>query len=932
MPARLLIFLFALSCGSSEPFPIEECAMTPHVIRRFSGIVAGVNPFAVPEGACETADNCIIRSGELLEPRSGHASFASAAPINAMAFKEGKLVALTWDDSGRGVTGQLRYMNPVTGAFTGLPMNPGAFPFSQPGGDTAVRTRFMSAQKALYFQNRYGLTKVEDLVDGVSRVALQPANWTRSGSVTGVGTTASPTSATVNWLANGFQVAYRVTLARKGANSELIESEPSDRFVVSNDFGGARAVFLDFWPSYLIPPDTFVRIYRSVQVPNGTSPSDELYLVSEHLIAPSSDPLNPNGFDEVTYLFTYTDQTPDSQLYVPLYSNLQSGSARGKPFAPAPLSNDLTYFKNRAYAFNIEDVHRLALSIIGTGTGGIVDGDWISINGVRFTFRNTITNQSETQVFTAGTVVQNIENTARTLIARINEYFRTISYGGSPSYVQPPNVVLARYVSTRAADAGQIVLQRVVPGADAFTVQTSSRNGWSSDFTSPTDSDPSAQPAGVAWSEADQPEAWPLANRALVGDASDETLRGVTLKDMALIYQRRGGVWKITDDGTSSGPNITQHETTVRLFAPDTLVVLNDTAIGLCEDGVVAVADMGKVNLSKDTIQRELTRLMTYVGRDTMSKVAFAIANERDHQYILCLPESPVATSCSVQFVYNTETRSWCRWNLPGVIAGTVNPDTGELFWSFGSEVVVTAYKNAIWKQRRNGDSFDYQDPGFTIASPTNGAVATLVFAGDVRPGTATPIDVGDIIQQAQATYFVKQRTTAVSYSSSANQTTVTLDQAPTHPWSTGMPLTVVKAIKSVVKPLPVRADEAGGPTTDKKWDAAYLAFRFLDADFFRVAWESDKTGPIEGSIQVVSSDPEKAPVALSGWPPASWGSSLWGGKRTKNIIVKSELPSDCAYAAQLTPTFTFQNALTRWELAAFDPKIAGVTEKVARQ
>jgi len=42
-------------------------------------------------------------------------------------------------------------------------------------------------------------------------------------------------------------------------------------------------------------------------------------------------------------------------------------------------------------------------------------------------------------------------------------------------------------------------------------------------------------------------------------------------------------------------------------------------------------------------------------------------------------------------------------------------------------------------------------------------------------------------------------------------------------------------------------------------------------------------------------------------------------------------MPSDFSYASQIVPTFTFQNALTHFELSALDFKIAGATDRVVR-
>lgn len=58
-------------------------ASNPHVVNRFTGLYGSVNPFSgrVPEGALEVAENVVIRSVDLMEPRRGYtASSPCVAP------------------------------------------------------------------------------------------------------------------------------------------------------------------------------------------------------------------------------------------------------------------------------------------------------------------------------------------------------------------------------------------------------------------------------------------------------------------------------------------------------------------------------------------------------------------------------------------------------------------------------------------------------------------------------------------------------------------------------------------------------------------------------------------------------------------------------------------------------------------------------------
>lgn len=908
----------------------------PHIIRQFAGLFASTNAYAVaPEGALELADDCVIRSQAVLSPRRGHAAVPIGAQISAIGFKEGFALAMSWDNSGTGVTGQLRAVNLTTGVVSSLPMNPGNLPFNSPGGLPAF-TRFVAANKAIYFQSRYGLTKIESLAAGVSRCATSvlPSTSPTPTAVSSSGISAQVSgSGAVFWLAAGFQVAYRFTLCRLGANGELIESEPSDRIIVSNATGSATSVLISFRDGYMVPPDAFFRVYRSIQVANGTDPADELYLVAERF---PTKPIDGNGYrfmyDGTSIDFLYIDNTPDTALSVPLYTNPISGDGIAAANSPAPIARDMAYFKNRLLLLNTIDLQRLTIKIIGTGTGGIVDGDSVVVAGVRFIFRTSPSNSrvSDVPLFTGGTVAQNIENTGRALANAINNYYLQFYSLGSPE-LPLPSAVFARYISITASSAGQVLLQSVVPGADAFTVQTSSTNGWDADYTSGTNSTANTQAAGISWSQADQPEAVPLENSAIVGGAESAGQRVIPLKQAALIFKEDGlFIWTDDGSGSNAGVAVVPGDPTVHLLAPETAQAVDNYVLGLCDQGVLLFSEQGnRVDVSFDQVNRELQKLIAAVGLPTLAKVAFAVAYQPEHEYILCLPESPNAASCTLQYVYNLQTKTWTRWTLPGVVAGAVDPVTGKLIWSFASTSNAPAAAGNLWVERKNGDSTDYQDPGFTIACPASSSTASMVFAGDCTSGP-TSFAVGDVVQQPQPTYFLQQRVKSVTYLSGANQTAVTLDAAPSHPWSSGRVLTVLKAIQCAPKFLPFHAGE---PATVKQWGDIYFAFRYLDLDWITYAWVSELATTPPATEQVtgtsLSADP-KAPILEDLFGSQPFGVAAWD-RQTQNVIIKTTLPQEVASCSLLTLQLGLAGALARWELCVIDAKLAGSTPEPVR-
>lgn len=903
----------------------------PHVIRQFAGLFGSTNPYAIaPEGSLEQADNCVIRSQEVLSSRRGHTAIALGAQISALGFKDGFALAMSWDNTGTGVTGQLQAVNLATGAISSLPMNPGFLPFNSPGGQQAF-ARFVSTNKALYFQSRYGLTKIESVASGVSRCAISSPNF---GGLNGTNVGVS-TGGTVNWLANGFQVAYRFTICRIGANNELIESAPSERMIASNTSGSAGYGFLQFSDSYLIAPDAFIRTYRSKQSANGTDPGDELFLVAEQIPTGSIDPTT--GYRLTSGGFNYQDFTPDTYLTVPLYTNPISGDGIAAANTPAPIALDMAYFKNRLLLLNTTDLQRLTIKVLGTGTGGISDGDSIFVDGIKYTFRIAPgASSTDVQLFTAGTVAQNIENTARALAGGINRFYapRFGQVGGALIPLQTG--VVAQYISVGGADLGQILLQRFVPGADPIAVQTSSANGWDANYTVVTNSSPNAQAAGVCWSPVDQPEAVPLENSAIVGDASSAGQRIIPLKQAALIF-KQDGLFLWTDDGSGSnlGISITTSDPTVRLLAPETAQAVDNYVLALCDQGVSLFSEQGqRVDVSYDQIGKELQKLISFVGQATLSKVAFAVAYQPEHEYILCLPESPNATSCTLQYVYNLQTKTWLPWKLPGVVAGAVDPRTGKLVWSFASTSTAPSAANSIWIERKNFDSTDYQDPGFTIASPVNTATNAMVFTGD-RTSGPTGFAMGDVVQQPQATFFLQQRVASVVYNSVANQTTVTLDATPTHPWSNGQVLTVLKAIQCAPKFLPFTA---GALLTVKQWGDIFFAFRYCDLDWITYSWSSEILNTAAATEQITSISATALTGTTASGPPIVedlFGSQPFGvatfDRQTKDVVIKTTLPGDVGSCAMLTLQLFLAGALARWELCAIDAKIEGAVSDPAR-
>lgn len=843
-------------------------------------------------------------------------------PIDAIAFKQGKVVTITYETPSS--SGTLRSYDPATDTWTVLPMNPGGLPIDSPGNFSAVGSRFVSANRAQYFMSRFGLAKIED-VNSVSRNATIPAPLVSNGIFKADAITATAVAQTGGWLAVGNRTAYRFTVVRFGANHEPIESEPSDRIVVDG-IGTAAIVSISIKNPWLTPQDAFFRIYRvDTQSVSGADPGDEMFLIKE--IVPTGTVGADGYYPPLTGDLVYQDVTPDKTgMIVPLYTNEITGGTAAAANNSAPVAADMVWFKSRMHYVNTIDYGRLILQVIGTGAaggGGIQEGDFITINGVKFTYRaapNLSTEPNAIQLYTTGGTTGNIEQTAWATVNAINRYFASVYSGPKES------AVLARYISTTStADVGQILLQSLVPNSNAITFQTSSPNGFDRDYSGGTKLDQNPQIAGWRWSNLGQPEGVPLSNNDVIGDSSAAILRAIAIKDSLFIF-KEDGLWSVTDDGSSNGPQLQIVDPTIHLLAPETAIAIDNFIIGLCDQGVVLVSETGApLSISHQQIEQDLFRLIAYVGQDTLKKLAFSVGYQAEHTFLLALPESPFATTCTKQYVYALQSQTWTSWNLRDVLCGATVPTTNQLVWGRSD--------GTLWFERKSSESSDYQDVPFTINSPTNTATATLTFAGDLRSGPGNNFAVGDIVQQAQDINMLRQRVVAVSYSNALDQTTVTLNAAPRTAWSTSLPLTIMKAIQCQARFLPITA---GAPLTAKDWGDSFLAFRYCDLDFITVSWSSDRTTysatqsnlePISSAI--TSANGTKGELELSAFGAAPFGQEPFG-RTTKDVVVKATLPREFSASAMLTPTLTIGNALATFQLAAWNFNISS-SQKTGR-
>jgi hypothetical protein len=704
---------------------------------KFAGLYNSPNPFSTaPEGSMEIADNVWMPYANVVEPRRGYQSGDAASvqdTVLRLAYYQTQFMVL---DSA----GNFLLVDPTlskAGGYTPdgvLNVNDltATTPFSPPDSETPYR--FAHSAESFFFTTSNGVMKIDGIgnyteVSGGATVTLA-----RSAGFP-VPETPEDASATVtgasDWLADGASVRYRVVFGYTDGFGRQVLSAPSAPVIVTNDTGftgtpgvtvllpkGGFPSELTYTPTAQLATQVFFQLYRSVSAASGDDPSDELFLVYQKSLS---------GISPTVHTWSVTDITPDDYCSgsLPLYTNANTGVGIDSSNDQPPSAKEICAFRTFMLYANTTAKHSLSLSLIGTGSpNGLQSGDIFTIgsdSGVSVAFtagasENVFARQF--QVTTSSTAALNIEATARSLCYVVSDWFR--NYYDTAGI--PVTKLRAVYASDTGDAPGMLYLQEDGIGGEAFyvTVSAHGSTAWSPPLASATGtySDNERRPARIYYSREGLPEAVPAGvNFFDVGDADDEILRVLVVRETAFIFKKRGGVYTLTGSGPDSF-SVQPFDPTVKLIAAETAVALKNSIFLLADRGVLALNESGTSEIASTAADVELQRIMAQCPN--YPSAAFAVGYEKDGLYVLALPSSATDTTCSQQFVFNLANPSWSRWTIPGISHGIQCPDTGSLFLGAGTD---------IWYERKDFASSDYIDPNDT---PIECSVKMLpISAGD---------------------------------------------------------------------------------------------------------------------------------------------------------------------------------------------------------
>lgn len=805
------------------------------------GLWTHPNPLSeVPQGALLVATNVVVDREGIIETRRGVKRYGTALTLSAgqrpnklFEYKDkallhyGTTLARDSDDAGT--------WTDYSGSYTA------------PSG--AARIRAVRANSNFYFTTNAGIKKLDAVAGTVGQ----------AGGLKALDGTGATTGAS-GFQSNNTQVAYRIVIGIMDANQNKILGTPSQRIIVINSSGGTRDVALTFALPSGITTSHIFQIYRSAMSSGvAVEPNDELQLVVER---------NPSGGEVAALSVSYTDATPESLRGATLYTSpSQEGIAQANE--PPPLARDIAFYKNHVLYLNTITKHRLNITLISVGGTGLVANDTITIAGTVYTGKaSENASAGEFKVTTGGTASENIDATARSLIAVINRYSSNTT-------------VYAYYLSGYNDLPGQILVEERGIGGNSFVAISSRGSAFS----------PTIPSAGTTYassnetrknrlyiSKQQQPEAVPLLNYIDIGSADADGIRVIALRDSTFIL-KEDGIYRLTGE-TIADFRVALFDNTTTLIAEETACAFNNQVFGFADQGVVAISDSG-VQIMSRQIESDLLQLATISNFATMS---WACAYESDRKYILGIPSATGDEYPTVLYVYNAITTTWTTWDR-SMSCGFVLSRDNKLY--MGSALSTSKY---VYQERKTFTITDNADEELPV---------TIVSSSGTTVTVASTTGLEEGWQLTQFNGSILQRSSMITEIVDATHLTVDDELS----WAAGS-ATAYAPIPEAVTYVPIHG---GNPGVMKHFN--YLSAMFSNAEF------DELTMTFTSDLSVSEDDVVLAPQREGPWGLFPWGLVAWGGAQARLQPIPTFVPLEKCRCNWLNLSLSHSQALSKFAI-----------------
>jgi hypothetical protein len=402
----------------------------------------------------------------------------------------------------------------------------------------------------------------------------------------------------------------------------------------------------------------------------------------------------------------------------------------------------------------------------------------------------------------------------------------------------------------------------------------------------------------TVWSKPGDGEHFPLLNFVDNGERYARVIKHSPTRDSLFIW-KEDGLWRCT--GSNGSFTFEMFDPTLILFAPDSVISIDNNVIALTNKGVVLVTDTGTELISMP-IQDSIIDMMNRF-QDSMKKAIFAVADEQERQYELYTYgdfEQATDNATRMAWVYNLNTKAWTTFVFAGQQDATSHAGDSAYhpifeithgMWSkFDNKKYLARYNGRVLQERRLNRSTDHQAESGAATIASSASATQITFSGSPTYYIGTiVVDFGG--KEGRVTAKAGSVATVVSDEVAA--------------WSTGA-ATLKHPIVSTVRFIPITN---GKPDVLKMHSEVELMYGLCHGPDFDIFIKSD----LKGTETTLDADTKT--LTQNQWTDAgSDANSIIGTVRTP-FNLRIDVPQEHVHGHRLRVGVESIVATAKWDI-----------------
>lgn len=681
--------------------------MPKQTVIRPSGVITQPNEYGeLPPGTLSVGDNIQIRRTSVIEPRNAFEQWQAIA-------------AITYKMWAVGDEGRVLRIGPGSDYITAVCDGSTQKTLGLEGPDsleeyTPGKTHLASARDRVIFTYQ----KYPVIWD--PNEATPPVAYTcrQSGLTPLLISDVTETTGGSIWLTGNY-VAYAAVLRRTESDGYVVRGAASTKLIKHNDAGADRLATVRLtWPdNATIHVDDVIELYRVPQQNSADLLGDEYRLALEYEIT-SAD--ITAGYVDIL------DTCLETALSTYMYTN-PSQLGADKTYLPPPPSSDVVTFKKVTFYTTTSLWHQVATRIpnkwgalstadeVSHGIGSrsltgnftnlsstftVADSTGLKIGQI---IRSTVPGVDNTRITSvsapSGAATIGFNGTAGATLGSTISVYDVISIDGVELDAHTPETLINALgaamiagtvqtllfaaptldLSSSSVEGQALVFQNSVP-PESFTIKATNGQNYSpplaeySGAAQTSTADPRTD--RVSFSEVDQPENVPPANRFLVGS-------GVILKLWAtqdsLFAFCTDGIFRIDGDGDDW--SVKPFDPDTILLAPDAVDSMDNNIYAFTTAGLVSITDSGGVRkISAPYIDEDLRELWNLFSDGAIHELPYTwgvqlICDKHRHEAWLNFNDYGIDGDGFIQtWIWNSNTQTFVTQSDQETLALTYAP------------------------------------------------------------------------------------------------------------------------------------------------------------------------------------------------------------------------------------------------------------------